>query len=638
MALKAVTPQKPKREREARTTSKGETKHSGRSAARVKKDFLRFLQSGDTVKEALRKVDRTVDSYEYWRRSDAEFKRFADQIIGKRRNKAVKREVPDFPEFCEKYLGWRLFRHQLQWYDVLEGREPRDVHPSQTLELGRSTHLIVNTPPNHGKSTTITVMYTVWRILRDPSTRVIIISKSHKMAADFLYQIKDILTNETYQKLHIDFGPMNGFEESCPIWRTDRFYFGPDLRKEAMKDPTVQAIGMGGHLYGTRADLIILDDCIEPDNAHEFEKQINWLSRVVLTRPGKNGTVLVVGTRVAPQDLYGELRKPQYSTGKKAWTYFAQPAVEEFADDPADWKTLWPKSNKPQPGDDVEPDSNGEYPAWDGPALSGMRDIISQVDNTAWAQGYQQEQVAETAIFPREDVYGCVNGMRHSGRLVTGIPGHPPGGMAGKYVIAGLDPASAGHTAAVALAVDLASGKRYVLDVHNQMAMTPDQVRLLMLSWTDRYSIQEWRIEKVLLSNWITQDREIQRQLANRGTSMSEHHTGRNKWDVDAGVMSMATLFKGWQDGNNLIELPRTDTENIRQMCEQLVTYFPETKGKTDILMALWFAEIRAREIAQLGVGVHYAESEWLSERDRYSQVVIDLAADDDSQEPIWWS
>lgn len=628
MALKIVPE---KRDHASENEIRGEIKHRGEDAHKAKARFLRALHAGNTVKESYTKAGRTQSTYEYWRKTDADFRRAVDEVTAARRGKTPDRpKVPDFPEFCERYLGWRLYRHQLQWYDALEGREPRDLHPSQVYEQGRKTHMIINTPPYHAKTSTISVAYTLWRILKNPATRVILISKKQQMASDFIYQIKDFLTNPNYRDLQVDFGPAEGFQESCPIWAANRFYFGPKLRTEAMKDPTVQAIGMHGQLYGTRADLIILDDCIEPDNAHEYEKQINWLSRVVLTRPGKNGTVLVVGTRIAPIDLYGELRKPQYSTGKKAWTYFAQPAVEEFADNPEDWKTLWPKSNQPQSGDeDIDPDENGEYPAWDGPALSNMRDIISQVDNFAWAQGYQQEQVAELAVFPREDVYGCIDEFRW--------PGYFPETLNESFVVAGLDPASAGHTAAVVLAVDVTTGKRHVIDIHNQVSMTPDEVRHLMLQWTDKYHIREWRIEKVLLSNWITQDRELQKQLATRGVAMVEHHTGRNKWDADAGVMSMASLFKGWQSKNNLITLPTSKAEITRTMAEQLITYFPETKGKTDILMALWFAELRAREIVRYGLGADFVDSEWLSARDRAAQQIIDIDKVHDYISP-WWN
>src|SRR5690606_38813336 len=134
--------------------------------------------------------------------------------------------------------------------------------------------------------------------------------------------------------------------------------------------------------------------CVENSNAHQFEEQIEWLTGMVLTRPGDEDKVLVVGTRVAPQDLYSELLKPaRYEDEETPWTYFASAAVLEFADDPEDWVTLWPKSNLPKRGQAVTPDADGLYPKWDGPSLARMRKRIS-TDPLAWPLKYQQQQVS----------------------------------------------------------------------------------------------------------------------------------------------------------------------------------------------------------------------------------------------------
>ena len=64
--------------------------------------------------------------------------------------------------------------------------------------------------------------------------------------------------------------------------------------------------------------------------------------------PPNGGQLLVVGTRVAPVDLYRELRNPEhYTDAKIPWTYLAMPAVLGYGDDPSDWETLWPKCDLP---------------------------------------------------------------------------------------------------------------------------------------------------------------------------------------------------------------------------------------------------------------------------------------------------
>jgi hypothetical protein len=161
--------------------------------------------------------------------------------------------------------------------------------------------------------------------------------------------------------------------------------------------------------------------------------------------------------------------------------------------------------------------------------------------------------------------------------------------------------------------------------------MRPDEIRNVIKSWTDKYRIQEWRIEKNAFQGMLTQDREVREYLANRGCLLKEHFTGNNKWDAEFGVASMSMLFEGWQDKRNLIELPsREKSEACKQLIEQLVTWEPEQPGtkskrKTDLVMALWFAEIRCRELVNVDWGGFHLSNNFLSARDREKQVTLDL-------------
>jgi hypothetical protein len=618
-----------------------------RTATAAKKEMLRVLrEEGLTVVEAMRFVGRKETTYRYWRESDPDFKAKADHILGLRRRKAGDRKpVPPFPEFCEKYLGLRLFWHHLQWVDLIEGREPRDMHPAQRYSEGTDPNLVlVNVPPGHAKSTVVTAAYTLWRMLENTNSQLVIVSSNESQAKKWMFQIQDWLSNQSFADLQMDFGPDGGFEKTCPVWNKTQIYFPDELRTENAKDPTLEVLGMGGKIYGSRADLIILDDIVEEGNAHDFDRQISWLTGMVLTRPQDEDKVLVVGTRMAPVDLYKELLNPQrYEDEEPPWTYFSSPAVLEFADDPADWLTLWPKSNIKKKGRVTKPDKDGLYVKWDGPALARMRKRVS-TDPYAWSLKYQQEDVSLDTIFPRDDVYGCVDGMRHAGPLVAGAPGHPASGMQGLYVVGGFDPASEGFSAACVIALDRNTNRRYVLAIHNQANMQPRQVRSLITSWTQQYGVNEWRVEKVLLSSWIMQDKEIVQDLANMGCSILPHQTTPGtKWDADAGVMGMSGLFKNHATGDNLISLPSPrGNEHVRALTEQLVNYFPKTKGHTDTLMAMWFAEVRCRELVTSLNENMYTDSEYLSQRGLESRQVIDLAAmdmeGDDYDMPRWWS
>ncbi len=578
----------------------------GRPGVKVAKDqVISLIRQGLTIREAMAAVGRSPATWEEWKRQDADFSHQISVIRAiKRANRST--GVPaegtsSFEEFRREYLGMETFPHQSRWIDVIEGREPRDLHPAMQYEPGDPRYLLINSPPEHAKSMTLSVDYVVYRICTEPGIRVVICSASADLAKQFLYAIKQRLTGQRYSKLQINFAPIGGFDGPGSVWQQQQIYLSGDYRDTSEKDPTVQAIGIQGTIYGARADLIILDDAVILKNAHEYESQIRWLQQELITRPGPGGRVVITGTRVDAVDLYRELRNPdRYPDGKSPWTYLSQPAVLEFADEPKDWVTLWPRSNVPWAGTDDQADADGTFPRWDGPHLAKRR---SMLDPKTWSMVYQQQDVPEDAIFHPKDVSACVNGRRNHGVIDGENPYHErPEGMAGLYVICSMDPAMAGETASICYAIDVKTGRRFVLDAHRMASPTPQQIRQVIFDWTDRYRPMAWVVEKNAFQLFLTRDEEIRYYLANRGCSMTEHYTSNNKIDPDFGVASLAPLFT-----ERMISLPsRHNCEGVKALVEQLCIWRPGVKGSKlvqDLPMALWFAELKAREVADASLG-----------------------------------
>jgi hypothetical protein len=597
---------------------------------------LDYIKNGQSIQQAMKDAGYTRPSYDYWRRSNTLFRERSDYLLNIRKKALAGEHIHDpkqmaFEDFCMEYLGTQLFNHHLQWVDLLEGRPPRNLHSAQTYYEGISDTVLVNTPPEHAKSTTITINYVTYRICQDPNIRIIIVSKTQEMAKRFLRAVKDRLSgnNQAYAKLQMDFAPEGGFNANSAAWTADSIYISSDLRDSGEPSPTVQALGIKGQIYGSRADLILMDDCVDSANAHEFAKHIDWIQNEVSSRlayPG--GKLLLIGTRLASVDLYSEIQRPEYYGDEVSpWTYLTQPAVLEFAEDPKDWVTLWPKTNRPPVSMSargmVEAGEDGLYPMWPGEALYRKRSKMSPKN---WSMVYMQAQVVEDAIFPVAAVVGSIDSMRAAGAMSRGAPGHRRSGMDGLYVIGGFDPALTGYAAAVVLGVDRDSGERWVLDVWTKASLKPDDLRRKIKEFTVKYKINEWRIEKNAMNMMLSQDTEIKQFLASRGCLLKEHFTGKNKWDSDFGVASMSTLFDGWEEKKQLIHLPsRSQSEGAKSLIEQLTTWFPETKGKTDCVMALWFAEIRARELVDETVDVFHMNNIFASPRDKEREMTVDL-------------
>lgn len=59
----------------------------------------------------MKAVGKSEKTYAYYRDSDEEFRKAVAVIRAKLSANGVQKEVPDFPEFCEQYLGMQLFPH-----------------------------------------------------------------------------------------------------------------------------------------------------------------------------------------------------------------------------------------------------------------------------------------------------------------------------------------------------------------------------------------------------------------------------------------------------------------------------------------------------------------------------------------------
>lgn len=611
------------------------------SPTEARRELIDIVRQGRTITDALKVVGRSRSWYDSQRREDSEFAVLMDSVRLRQGDLASAARNSDigFSEFSERFLHARVWDHMENVVDLLEGKPPSWIVDGMTYEPGSAglSRLLVNVPPNHAKSMTVTINYVTYRVVKDPNINVLVVSKTQEQAKKFLYAIKQRLTHPRYADLQMAYGPVDGYKATSDQWASNKIYLGGEARDSGEKDPTIEALGMGGQIYGSRASLIVLDDVVTLSNSSEWQKQQDWIRQEVASRlPPGGGQLLIVGTRVAPVDLYRELRNSDhYTDGLVPWTYLSMPAVLNYAKDPKDWVTLWPKSEQPL-GEADTPDENGLFERWSGPRMNSVR---NEVGPSKWSLVYQNLDVAEDAIFDPVCVRGAINGMRKPGALVSGATGHPADSQ-NFFRVIGIDPAMSGDTAAVAYAIDRRTQKRYVLDVHVMTAPTPAAIRTLIKDWSEAYKPNTVIVESNAFQLFLTKDEEIRNYLASKGISYRPHFTGNNKQDPEFGVASLAPLFgsKEKRDGqetfkfgkDNLLELPdSSQSESVKKLVEQLITWQPGVRGsklKMDAVMALWFCEIVAREVLSHSTNfTSFMQSEFSSQRDLEARYTINL-------------
>lgn len=176
------------------------------STPEKKRAFLKLTQTGVGRVAAANECGVTIQAVSYWRQQDAEFRLLDDRIKLTRQEimPAARDTMPDFEEFSMKYLDSKLFNHHLQWVDLLEGREPRNLHPAQRHEVGSNPDFIlINTPPEHlaAHSSPIYVDYKGWITLGEVEVGDYVFHRN-----GYSYEVADIYEGGERDLYAVEFG------------------------------------------------------------------------------------------------------------------------------------------------------------------------------------------------------------------------------------------------------------------------------------------------------------------------------------------------------------------------------------------------------------------------------------------------
>ena len=220
--------------------------------------------------------------------------------------------VPDLEQFVETYIPSKLpmnWHHRL-FYDILTSKVVQHDDGKLYLYDGRNKrqnrNILLMAPRFHSKSQCFTINYPLWRIYKDQSIRIMIVSGNDDIAASFNRAIMAHLENN--QKLHDELGYL--VPQYPKKWGEKALQVGRENARYIEKDPTVAAIGVGGKLISRRADIIILDDPIDIETARTKQmrnKTREWFENVLLPILEDNGILIVVGTAWYRDDLYDAL-------------------------------------------------------------------------------------------------------------------------------------------------------------------------------------------------------------------------------------------------------------------------------------------------------------------------------------------
>ncbi len=543
-----------------------------------KEMFIRLVQNGYNYSQAAERLGLTYRWWSTTRKRDNEFEAL---VLEASAPSFQKWEYPDysqmrFYEFFQRYTGMEFAPHQ---HDIANALE--DPLGKIVLILGH---------PESGKSTLVSLWYVLYRLAQDPDNRIAIVTKNGTKAQDLVVRVQRYLTEEHLyddapQNLIVDFNGFKPTREQNLEWSQDQFFVKHRVSGE--RDPSVQGLGIGKLIYGSRLDYLILDDALVQDNQTSpttRERIDNWFDSEARSR-AQRGQTIVNGTRLIPQDLYGTWQKAW--KGNRLFRAVIIPAIQnEYQEDErVTWEEYWTLDGYDQIQEINGKDEVVGY-------QMGMRDIRESIvvkNPNRWRLVYQQEALEEEeAIFTQRHIDAALElgATRKLGQVFD----H-------EQLILGVDPATTGRAASVLLAVDPITKVRTVVDIFVGSGLGATGVRYdLMYRFWEHY--KEHRIDTTVIeSNFVKTlkgDEAFMARAEAHGTHMPDWHTSgrgkQGKWDEEYGIAAMEGLFT--QGLMAFANAGAGDERKLAPLIEDLLI-FPWSEVQ-DCCIALWLSNSQA--------------------------------------------
>ncbi len=343
--------------------------------------------------------------------------------------------------------------------------------------------LIVEMPPQHGKTTLDSQIFPAWLLGKRPDSRVILTAYGADLAQENSRLVRQIVTGERFGAI---FGGQSVMEEPVQI-SDDSSARNAWSLAEPHRGGLIAA-GVGGGTTGKSADLIVIDDPFknreEAENPQERKKILRWMTSSIVPRARKGTAIIIIHTRWHREDLIGEMLKSTVTDPRsRPWKVVSLPVYPLEESDYAvnlDEQLNWKLQGLYKPfKDPLGRAAGSKTPLWEREFPAAM---LEQVRSTLEATGQamdwhslymQQPRNAEGAFFNAED-FGIVERA-------------PEGLIWFRYV-------------------DLALSEKKTADYNASVAMGMDRDGVVYLR--DMLRGQGWQDYKERMKNTMTSDEE----------------------------------------------------------------------------------------------------------------------------------
>ena len=163
-----------------------------------------------------------------------------------------------------------------------------------------ASKLVVTAPPRHGKSLICSAIFSAWALGVDPTTRIILVANTKKLAEEHLRTCKTIMEMDYYKNEFQD----TTIDKKCNRQNHLGTTSGGQIFTSSLRSG---AIGMGG-------DFIIIDDPHNPNDINSKKKLKNaatWYQTTIRSRLNSSGRggILCSMQRLHENDLVSHFEK-----------------------------------------------------------------------------------------------------------------------------------------------------------------------------------------------------------------------------------------------------------------------------------------------------------------------------------------
>jgi len=183
----------------------------------------------------------------------------------------------------------------------------------ERIRRGEINRLIINMPPRHLKSITVSVAFPAFALGHNPRQRIFSISYGSELSLKHARDFRSIVEAPWYARTFPRMRVTRALEEEVTT-------SAKGFRK---------ATSVGGTLTGLGGNMLIIDDPQKPIDAQSKTRRDSlnqWFTNTLMSRLDnkETGTIIVVTQRVHMDDLSGHLM-----SGSGAWEVLSLPAIAE---------------------------------------------------------------------------------------------------------------------------------------------------------------------------------------------------------------------------------------------------------------------------------------------------------------------